>query len=205
VRNIRLQGKDNGYRNAARLVCRKPASLAVYLAGAHRQRSSLCIGYTPISKQLLAHLIEVLCGHATRWEWSQGSPAEAQEYYELMAVTCTALEGVIAAEAATVRHGGAREEVLLIQDFLASARAGELRDAVRTDRDVDGDVVDALKTASGPIQKRRMEQLAKLPPTWPATAAGPGTTRVRPRPPSPSTSVRCQGVPRDVGPGQPCI
>jgi hypothetical protein len=74
-----------------------------------------------------------------------------------MAATCTALGGVIAAEAATVRYGGAREIVLLIQDFLASARAGELLDAVRTDRDVDADVVEALKSAAGPIQKRRME------------------------------------------------
>lgn len=69
-----------------------------------------------------------------------------------MAAPCAALGGAIAAEAATVRHGGAREIVLLIQDFLASAWAGELLDAMRTDRDVDGDVVDALKAAARPIQ-----------------------------------------------------
>jgi hypothetical protein len=141
---------------------------ALYDWGLHHRWDE---NYMPVSKQLLAHLIAVLHGHVARWEWSQGASDEAQEYYELMAATCTALGGAIAAEAANERHGGAREIVLLIQDFLEWVRADEHLDAVRTDPEVDGEVVEALKALHGPLRKRRRDDVAKLPP-YPASSSG---------------------------------
>jgi hypothetical protein len=39
---------------------------ALYPFGLHHRWDE---DYTPVSKQLLEHLIEVLCGHVARWEW----------------------------------------------------------------------------------------------------------------------------------------
>jgi hypothetical protein len=133
----------------------------VYAGGQHDRWDE---DYTPVSKQLLEHLIGVLRGHVARWEWSQGAPDEARAYYELMASTCTALGGVIAVEAAQERYGGAREIVLLIQNFLQLPQAGEYVDAVRDDRDVDSAVIETLKGLHWQIQKRRMGELATQRP-----------------------------------------
>ena len=78
---------------------------------------------------------------------------------------------MIALGAAKERHRGAREVVLLIQDFCESPNRGEHLDAVRGDPYVEGDVIDALKALHWQIQKRRMEQSAQ-PRRGQASATG---------------------------------
>jgi hypothetical protein len=48
-----------------------------------------------------------------------------------------------------------------VQDFLDHPEASEHLDAMRSQRDVDGDVVEGLQALYGPIQRRRMEQVVK--------------------------------------------
>ena len=117
--------------------------------------------YMAVPRDLVADIVEVLCEHLALFEWAQGTPAEVHAYYRLMAGTATALGGLLAARAATERHAGAQALLALVQDFLDHPEAGEHLDAMRDQRDVEGDVVAGLQALYGPIQRRRVEQVVK--------------------------------------------
>jgi hypothetical protein len=114
-----------------------------------------------VPRDLVADVVEVLCEHLALFEWAQGTPAEVHAYYRLMAGTATALGGLLAARAASERHAGAGALLALVQDFLAHPEAREHLEAMRGQRDVDGDLVHGLQTLYGPIQRRRVEQEVK--------------------------------------------
>jgi hypothetical protein len=112
-----------------------------------------------VPRDLVADIVEVLCEHLALFEWAQGTPAEVHAYYRLMAGTATAMGGLLAARAAREHHNGARALLALVQDFLDHPEASEHLDAMRGQRDVQGDVLDGLQALYGPIQRRRAEQV----------------------------------------------
>jgi hypothetical protein len=115
--------------------------------------------YIAVPRDLVADIVEVLCEHLTLFQWAQGTPAELHAYYRLMAGTATALGGLLAARAANERHAGASALLALVQDFLDHPEASEHLDAMRGQRDVQGDVVEGLQALYRPIQRRRAEQV----------------------------------------------
>jgi hypothetical protein len=133
------------------------------MAGAHTGDRPSFWGnhYMAVPRDLVADIVEVLCEHLALFEWAQGTSAEVHAYYRLMAGTATALGGLLAARAASERHAGAGALLALVQDFLAHPEASEHLEAMRGQRDVDGDVVAGLQTLYGPIQRRHMEQVVK--------------------------------------------
>ena len=117
--------------------------------------------YIAVPRDLVADIVEVLGEHLALFEWPQGTPAEMHAYYRLMAGTATALGGLLAARAASERHDGASALLALVQDFLDHPEASEHLDAMRDQRDVEGDVVAGLQALHRPIQRRRVEQTVK--------------------------------------------
>ena len=130
------------------------------MAGSHTGNRPSYWGnhYMAVPRDLVADIVEVLCEHLALFEWAQGTSAEVHAYYRLMAGTATALGGLLAARAASERHDGASALLALVQDFLHHPEASEHLDAMRDQRDVEGDVVAGLQTLHGSILRRRMEQ-----------------------------------------------
>jgi hypothetical protein len=133
------------------------------MAGAHTGHRPSYWGnhYMAVPRDLVADIVEVLCEHLALFEWAQGTPAEVHAYYRLMAGTATALGGLLATRAASERHAGAGALLALVQDFLEHPQANEHLEALRDQRDVDGDVVAGLQALHRPIQRRRVEQTVK--------------------------------------------
>jgi hypothetical protein len=117
--------------------------------------------YLAVPRDLVADVVEVLCEQLALFEWARGTPAEVHAYYRLMAGTATSLGGLLAARAASERHNGAGALLTVVQDFLAHPEAGEHLNAMRGQRDVDGEVVEGLQALYGPLQRWRMEQVVQ--------------------------------------------
>ena len=99
--------------------------------------------YMSVSIELVEHTIEVLQGFVAQWRAAEGLSLADDTAHRLMAATCSALGGLIAAHAAHNRQGGARELVDQIHGFLGRPHAVENLEAVRQG-DVDADIIDAL-------------------------------------------------------------
>jgi hypothetical protein len=103
--------------------------------------------YLAVSGELVDDTIDVLrCCLTLLWP-EGGLPIRGGDAaHRVLAATCSTLAGLISAHEAHHHRGGARELVLQILDFLEKPQAREHLDAVRRDRDVSPDVVDALIT-----------------------------------------------------------
>jgi hypothetical protein len=101
--------------------------------------------YLSVSEELVDDTLDVLRCYLTLL-WPQGGlPIRGDiATHRVLVATCSTLAGLISAHEAHHHRGGARELVLQILDFLGKPQAREHLEAVRADRDVSPDVLDAL-------------------------------------------------------------
>jgi len=121
--------------------------------------------YLSVSGELVDDTLDVLRCYLTLL-WPQGG-LEIRDgaAHRVLAATCSVLAGLISAHAGHYHRGGARELVLHILDFLEKPQARERLEAVRRERYVVPDIVDALLALEPRIKaKMARRQPDEAPP-----------------------------------------